>query len=175
MKSMGFEKIQLFNPQLVKNVAQQHIRVIADYANGRVAFKGLDANGRMMRKYTQKYAMAKATGFKRKRGKISKKTGRRLKARGSTLGVAQKSYQTHPPNLVLTGRTLRSLRMKIFFQDRYCIGWSGEEGAILEGQAKHGRDIVSGIPQAELEWCQDKFRTLIDQELNKLHDVNIKI
>lgn len=167
---MGFDKVRLFNPQLVRRVAQEHIRIMFD----RITKYGQDAQGRIMKPYTKKYAEMKSGGmFKKRQGKGGKKYA--AFSAGPGKASLSTNRQIHPPNLILRGNTMRDLLVRIWLQDRYCVGWRGEQGAIIGFNAERGRDVASGIPEKEFAWVQDRFDKLVDQELTKIKDINVTI
>ena len=165
MKSMGFEKLQVFPRQTMLKVGMLHYAKALD----RIFFKGKDKDGRTLKRYTEKYAELKARGFKRK------SDGRNY----ANLAQYSLDRQIYPPNLTLRAVTRRNFehnRVRGYSKTYWELGWDGEAGKIINAQKEQGRDVVSSIPQKELNWCRDQLIKEMEIQFGKkLKDITITV
>ena len=91
---------------------------------------------------------------------------------------AKSGRNVSPPDFTYSGRTLRNLKPFGIIGKRYRLRFSGEYGAIVEGNAnrsKNKRNIKDGIPDSELDLMSDKLLTLLNLEIKKKLKPKVKI
>lgn len=158
--SIGLEKVDLWPVKDVQQVADKHVTKIRK----RVEDRGKDFQGRQFKPYSRKYRELKARDFR-------KLDGGRYKGYEELATVTS----TSPPNLRLTGRMLRDLRRRSATKDKYSIGWRGEPAEKVKWNKEMGRDIISGVPDDELDWIANQLGMEADREFRRKLKKHVRI
>jgi len=157
----GFDKIKIFNIKDIRNIAGKYLRII----DNRIFEKYQDKDGRTFKPYTENYR-------KRKQSDYRKKDGSRYKG----YEEGRLSTQIMPANFQLTYKTRFNLKGRGETTSGFKVGWDGEPGVIVLGNAERGRDIWQSIPQKEANWIADEFRKVLDKEFRqKIKDTTIRV
>ena len=159
-KSIGLEKIKLFPQKALQRVADKHVTIFRKRVRG-----GDDARGNTFKSYKSKYAEKKAR-------KMTKLKGGRY---AQYKGIAISSAKTAPPDFTLRGLTLKNLKRITVEGDSYTIGFRGEAADIVKGNEEKGRDIYTGIPQAELNQVTNLINKELGLEIKKKLKPHVKI
>jgi hypothetical protein len=160
-KKTGLEKIKLYKPKLMGELA---ITYIKSFFVPRVR-RGLNHAGNIFKSYTPKYVEMKKGGF-------VKKDGSRLKA---FKGIAITSNKTSRPDLTVRGTTLKSMQVFSFNKQGFVVGFDGQPASVIAGQRDQGRDIIKGIPKKEEAWLMRKIADMPDPEIRRLKNLRIKV
>lgn len=144
MALLGLGKVNIFKRSVMKKIALWHL---GEFKH-RVQRRGIDADGNVMKPYTEKYA--------KRKGKSGK--------------------QVQPPNMTWTGRTLNAIQIKGVRKHMYRFRAGGEAGAILKGNAERwGRDIINGIPESEHDKLTKVMNEYLKREIRRNLKKRVKI
>ena len=157
MKKM---KIELFPVNAMRKVAAEFLAVFKKRVQS-----GKDANDKEFPPYTKEYAELKAKG-------MTGESGRRLPRYG---GISITSKNVATPDFTLRGITLKSTRITNVEKNAFEFGWDGEPADIVAGNAGRDRDIMSDITENEKVWVTNRLGNIVQDQINKLKDVNVTI
>ena len=155
----NFNKIKFWEPNKLRGLGERYKTIFID----RVEDQGKDYRGKQFPRYSKGYAKLLAKDFRKKDGGRYKGfEGMALTTGGSK--VSKRQFK-------LRGLTIANFRVKKVTTDTVTMGWTGEAGAIVDGNAKKGRNIIDGIPSKELSWWVKELGKLVDREYKKIPPV----
>lgn len=164
MQKNNLNKIKMFTPSRLRGVAERHKALFFD----RVTEKGLDYKGRPFPKYSKAYLKLLGKDYR-------KESGERYKG-FENLPLSTSGQKIGKRQFNLRGLTMANFRVRKVNSDGYYLGWDGEPAAIVEGNAKKGRDIINDIPDSEKEFVVKELGLLVDKEFDKIPGViNISV
>lgn len=166
-KSIGLEKVKVFDPKDIAKVAAIHLRYFKD----RVFSKGKDKDDKQFKGYSENYTKIKSRGFTTLKGDRYK----------SHTGQPISSTQTAKVDLTVTGKLNKATHVYDFRSDGYRIGWhtnrtdNVQNNKIVEGQKEQGRDIL-GCPESEMKKVANEVERQFEKHLKlTLKDVSITV
>jgi hypothetical protein len=149
-KSTGIEKIKIFPKVVMGQVANRYETIFRKRVQS-----GIDAKGSKFVDYTPEYAEKKGRGFQKKRGK------------GRYAGIkVVSSTRIDPPDLTLSGMTLKAFNRLRFGRRYFVMGWQ-RRSEIVEGQQNQGRDIISDVPKKEKIWLATQINRRFKKYLQR--------
>ena len=158
-KNLNMNKLKFFDPKQLRKVAENHRGVLYR----RVTDKGEDYKGKPFKRYSKAYDERLSRDYRTKDGK------RYAGYEGISLVTSGAKRSKH--QFILTGNTMANLKVSKVMKDHYVLSWTGEAGAIVDGNAKRGRNIKDGIPDKELDWVVKRLGQLVDVEFKKIPNV----
>lgn len=154
----NFDKVQFWQPNILKGIAERYRGVFIQRVRD-----GKDYKGQRFKRYSSGYTKLLQNDFRKKSG------GRYKGYEGISLETGGSKTSKRP--LFLRGISVPAIKVKKATKDSVTIGWDGEAGAIIEGQANKGRDIINDIPPKEKTWWIRELGKEIDKQFKKIPDV----
>lgn len=156
----GFDKLQFWQPDKLLGLAQKYRTVFIR----RVTEEGKDYKGRPFKNYSKGYSKLLGKDFRKLDGSRYKGfEGMSLATSGAK--VSRRQFR-------LRGITMFSgFKVNKAVTDGFTLTWDGEAGAIVEGNARKGRNIIDDIPDREKDYLLRELGKLVDKEFNKIPDI----
>jgi len=158
-KNLNMDKVKFFDPKGLRKVAERHRKLF----HVRVTEKGKDYKGNQFKSYSKEYDDLLSRDFRKKDG------GRYAGFEGTSLETSGTKRSKH--TFILRGDTMANFHVSKVVRDHYVLSWTGEAGAIVDGNAKEGRNIKDGIPDDEQTYVVNQLGLLIDKEFKKIPNV----
>lgn len=157
-KRHNFDKVEIFNTSVLRRVAERHLSLMYQRV-----LNGRDYRDRQFPKYSSGYEKLLGNDFRKKDGT------RYARYRGLPLTTGGNKIAKRP--LLLRGLTMGNLRVRSVRKDSWVSGWDGEAGGIVEGQARKGRDVISGVPESEEQFIIRELGKALDKEIDKIPNI----
>ncbi len=157
-KSTGFEKVKFWEKKEMRKIAIELKSLVVE----RATVDGKDKDGKKLPAYTNEYKKRLRQDMRSKKGNRptllknlslstsgSKVSKRQFELRGFTMGT--KLFKAHEVSTI-----------------GFLLSWFGEAAAIIQGNAKKGRNM-KGLTPKELTFLADRKLSLaVDKQLKKI-------
>lgn len=155
----NLDKLKYFDPKRLTKIANLHVGKFFL----RVTKEGRDYKGNQFKPYSKDYLKLLEKDFRKKNG------GRYAGYEGIALNTSGEKRSKRP--LELRGLSMNNLRVRGSAKDSYTIGWDGEPAAIIEGNARKGRNVIDDLPPDEWQWVVDQLGDAVEDEWKKVPNV----